>query len=280
MLLPAFFLALSLAVNPEPLTLAEIGTGKAIVFSPDLSVPGNRDFYERLGFLYFDSPDWSTVLDTIGRSPRPIELVILETHGTNGSGLKLQEGKKSNAARSYVSIGGLQERLERAGVSVAVVSACNAGRLFRPEIYSVLRPDPREPLFLPATLGIVHASHDFEPGSSSVQLMRRKQSNLETLMEGRLRELSPEARVAFRTDEGDQFVVSSMLIQILLRDPSLELIGDGWEEKISRADISPAEREALFQRFLRYLDEVAAREAAFAGQQKGQAGNLSLSPAY
>src|SRR3954471_12309820 len=71
--------------------LTELGTGVAIVFSPDLSVPGNCRFYRALGFACFDDADWSHVLDGIHAqnlsSPeRAIRTVILETHGTNGNG--------------------------------------------------------------------------------------------------------------------------------------------------------------------------------------------------
>lgn len=281
MVLPALLLSLALASNPQPGTVGEIGHGKAIIFSPDLVVDGNREFYERLGFLYFDSPDWDSVLDAIRRSPRPIDTVILETHGTNGTGLKLQEGKKPSDARSYISVGALQERLASAGVPYAVISACNAGRLFRPEIYTKLDPDPAEPLFLPATLGIVHASGEFDASKSGVRVYRRKQSNLETLMEGRYAELSEQVRSTLDASEGEKFVVSSMLVQLLLNDPDLELVAEGFATSVSRADLSLAEREALFQEFVSYVNGVRERELITANrgeERKGQARILSLVP--
>ena len=41
---------------------------------------------------------------------RRIGTLILETHGTNGNGLKVQESYEPTAARSYISVGALQER--------------------------------------------------------------------------------------------------------------------------------------------------------------------------
>jgi hypothetical protein len=251
--------------SADPKGLAEIGRGKAIVFSPDLVVTGNRQFYERLGFLYFDSADWNQVIDSLERRAlegEGVDLVIVESHGTNGNGLKLQEGKKGEDARSYIAAGALQERLDRIGVPYALISACNAGRLFRPEIFSVLVPNLDEPLFLPATLGIVHASAGFEPARTKTTLLRRKQSNLETLIEGSVAEFDPAARALLRNGprEGDGFVVSSMLIQLLLGDPELELTAEGYETVVSRDDYSKEERERMFARFLRYVNEVSARE--------------------
>ena len=63
-----------------------------------------------------------------------VETLLVACHGANGNGLKVQASKDVTAARSYVSIGGLKERLERAGVRTCVLTACNAGRLFRPTI--------------------------------------------------------------------------------------------------------------------------------------------------
>ncbi|HET7710671.1 MAG TPA: hypothetical protein VFL80_01950, partial [Thermoanaerobaculia bacterium] len=45
--------------------LADLGRGVAVVFTPDLSVPGNCHFYRALGFACFDDADWTRVLDGI-----------------------------------------------------------------------------------------------------------------------------------------------------------------------------------------------------------------------
>src|SRR5436853_7399479 len=49
----------------ESQRLADIGRGKGVVFSPDFSAPGNREFYEKLGFAYFEDPRWSNVIEQI-----------------------------------------------------------------------------------------------------------------------------------------------------------------------------------------------------------------------
>src|SRR5690348_832250 len=110
----ALLVATGLAANPTDLLLARawpyeryapltgLGTGVAVVFSPDLSVPGNCGFYRALGFACFDDADWTRVLAGIHeqntQSPeRAIRTVILETHGTNGNGLKLQRSHDADA---------------------------------------------------------------------------------------------------------------------------------------------------------------------------------------
>src|SRR5258705_12675318 len=42
--------------------VADVGRGVGIVFSPDLSVPGNCRFYQSLGFACFEDADWDAVL--------------------------------------------------------------------------------------------------------------------------------------------------------------------------------------------------------------------------
>src|SRR5436305_1873818 len=76
--------------------IGDLGRGIGIVFSPDLSVRGNCRFYEAIGFTCFESTDWSRVLDGIRLHnvlypEQAIRTLILETHGTNGNGLKLQQ---------------------------------------------------------------------------------------------------------------------------------------------------------------------------------------------
>jgi hypothetical protein len=108
----------------QPRRLSDIGRGKAVIFSPDFSEPGNRKFYERLGFLYIEDASWQKALNkVIARNywhpENRIETLILETHGTNGNGLKLQAGSLRSAARSYVSVAAVQEKLEGMGVRLA-----------------------------------------------------------------------------------------------------------------------------------------------------------------
>lgn len=247
--------------------LAEIGEGIAVVFSPDLAVAGNREFYESLGFLYIETPSWNEALRELdaGIEAKAIRLAVIETHGTNGHGLKVQLGSEPGGARSYISVGGLQERLGEARIPAAVISACNSGRLYRPGIYEALRPVEDEPLFLPATLGIVDATRNFNRHTSSVLMLRRKESNLETLMEGQLREFAPATRKTL-TEGGrsadSRFIVSTMLLQMLLGDAGLELTSEGYEDRLSGGDFSREEREAIFRRFIQAMNEAALRERA------------------
>ena len=252
--------------------LSELGAGLGIVFSPDLSVPSNCRFYETLGFACFDSADWLEVLSRIHEhnttSPgRRIRTLILETHGTNGHGLKLQTGKDPKDERSYISVGALQEMLEPVGVRYIVISACNSGRLLRPEIYRRLNRDPGDKLFLPATRGIIDATDSFDPRRTNVQIITPETSHIETTLVGGVRELAPATRDVL-TDTAEmrdiklpkQFAVSEMLIKMLLRDPGLRLrAGEAHVEELSREQSTPEDSEKLFDAFVARLNFIAAR---------------------
>ena len=256
-------------------TLSDIGTGIGIVFSPDLSVANNCRFYEALGFACFDSPDWLDILGDIhahnmSNPGRRIRTLILETHGTNGHGLKVQTGKEPNDARSYVSVGALQEMLEPVGVRYIIISACNSGRLLRPEIYLRLNRDPGDKLFLPATRGIIDATDTFDPRRTRVDIITPGNSHIETTLVGSLRELAPGTRTALtaaaklrKVKLPKQFAVSEMLIQMLLRDPQLRLqAGEAsYVEELSKEQTSPEASEQLFDAFVAHLNYVAARDA-------------------
>src|SRR5436309_5850253 len=138
--------------------VSEIGRGVGVVFSPDLSVPDNCRFYESLGFACFQDADWDKILDAVHRHnvlypERRIFTLILETHGTNGNGLKLQASYDPDANRSYISAGALHQRLEPARSYYVIISACNSVRLLRPAIYNQLDPNNADTLFLTATNG-------------------------------------------------------------------------------------------------------------------------------
>lgn len=253
--------------------LSDIGRGKAVIFSPDFAESGNRQFYEKLGFLYIEDASWQKALYQIiaqnyWHPETRIETIFLETHGTNGHGLKLQAGVAPGARRSYISVGALQEKLEGLGVRLCVVGACNAGRLFRPEIYKTLNPRPGDPLFLPPTLGIVNASAKYDPARSKIMVVRRAESEIETTTDGDAFELSAAAREILglarptrdRTLRSLHFVVSNLLIQMLIHDPRLKLTASGYANAKSRSDLSDAESEALFDRFLSFINQVAERE--------------------
>jgi hypothetical protein len=254
--------------------LSGIGRGKAVVFSPDFAESGNRQFYQKLGFLYIEDASWQKALNQIiarnyWHPEDRIETIFLETHGTNGNGLKLQAGVARGARRSYISVAALQEKLEGLRVRLCVIGACNAGRLFRPEIYRALNPRPGDPLFLPATLGIVNASAKYDPTSSKIIVVRRAESEIEATSDGDTSEMSPLARTILGLDQATardrispnlHFVVSNLLIQMLIHDPRLKLTASGYTNAKSRQDLSNAESEILFERFLSYINQVAERE--------------------
>lgn len=250
--------------------LREIGAGVGIVFSPDLSVAGNCRFYTALGFACFESADWLEILSgihthNISHPGRRIRTLILETHGTNGHGLKVQTGKNAKDERSYISVGALQESVEPVGVRHIILSACNSGRLLRPEIYLELNREPGDKLFLPATRGIIDASDLFDPKRNPVTVITPGASQIETTLVGAIRELAPSTRKALEDAAKSsevklpaQFAISEMLIKMLLRDPSLELRTGASVEELSKVQTSPQGSERLFHAFVAHLNYVAA----------------------
>lgn len=273
--------------------VADIGRHKAVIFSPDFAEPGNREVYERLGFLYIEDASWRKALNEIiarnyWHPEDRIETIILETHGTNGHGLKLQAGPSPRAGRSYISIAALHEKLEGLGVRLCVIGACNAGRLFRPEIYKTLNPRPPDRLFLPATLGIINAAKNYDPARSKMIVVRRAESEIETTSGGDTSELSSLTRVMLglarpggpgRVARPLHFAVSNLLIQMLIHDPRLKLTASGYTNEKSRNDLSEDESDGLFQRFLSYIDSVAAREyRIFYGGRLPAASPIAMEP--
>jgi len=252
--------------------LNEIGRRKGIVFSPDLSEPGNRDFFRALGFAYFENPDWHTVLKQIREFNKAhpadrIETLLIQSHGTNGDALKLQNGNQPEAPRSYIAPAALQENLEGSGVRVCLLAACNAGRLFRPENYLTVRADEGNHLFEPATLGIINASADFDSAQSSVTIARRVESHIEVINECHLSEFSPLTRSALLDSSSNaglkpatRIAVPEMLIQLLLKDEQLRLVAWSQEMEKSRAETNDKYRERLITRFLQFVNTVTARE--------------------
>lgn len=250
----------------------EVGRGIGVIFSPDLSVPDNCRFYQSLGFACFQGADWEKVLDDVHRHnvlypERRIFTLILETHGTNGNGLKLQTSYDPDADRSYISAGALQQRLEPEGIYYAIISACNSGRLLRPAIYNQLDPNNGDKLFLPATKGIVNASPDFVAARSAVLLITPQSSHIETTLVGQLVELSPAARRAILTSSKSlgipppkEFAVSDMMTAMLTRDAQFQLTAGSYVDELSRAAAPVDRSEQLFRKFVRYLNAVAAKQ--------------------
>jgi hypothetical protein len=269
--------------------LSDIGRGVGVVFSPDLSVSGNCRFYQTLGFACFQDADWSRVIDQIHQynvthPDRRIYTLVLETHGTNGNGLKLQKSYSPTADRSYISVGALQERLQAEGVFYVIISACNSGRLLRPYIYSELDPYNGDRLFLPATCGIVNASEDFDPTRNAVTIITPQSSHIEMTLVGSVRELAPKTQKAIlasarslRITPPAQFAVSDMMVQMLTRDSRLELAANRYVEELS-GEVKPVDSsEELFKRFVNYVNGIASREKAPATRVTSRAAQPSPS---
>ena len=243
--------------------LKKLGERRAIVFSPDFAASGNRQLYEGLGFVYLESADWRWVLKEIMRVNRSrtdgsIREIFFETHGSNGNGLKLQRSQLRSAPRSYISLGALQEHLAAAGVDRAILGACNTGRLYRPEIYRKLDMSVKDPTVLPATLGVVNASPKFNPSTSSVELIRRTDSRLEQTSEGKYQELPASVRLALGLPASTKpFTVSNMFIQTIIKDDRLQVTSRGYVRMVSKDTESEPDNEAIFQSFLKFLDDLA-----------------------
>jgi hypothetical protein len=256
----------------KTMRVSEIGRGVGVVFSPDLSVPDNCRFYNALGFACFQGSNWEIVLQQIHDHnllypERRIATLVLETHGTNGNGLKLQDSYDPSASRSYISVGALQERLEPEGIYFVVISACNSGRLLRPDIYNALDPNNGDKLFLPATCGIVNASEGFDSLHSPVMIITPSSSHIETTLVGTVKELAPATRKAVLgaakalwIRPPTEFAVSDMMVQMLTRDPNLQLAANRYVDQLSK-EIQPQDRsERNFRRFVTYLNAVTARQ--------------------
>jgi hypothetical protein len=260
--------------------VSEIGRGVGVVFSPDLSVPDNCRFYQSLGFACFQDADWEKVLDDVHRynvlyPERRIFTLVLETHGTNGNGLKLQTSYDPDADRSYIAAGALQQRLEPEGIYYVIISACNSGRLLRPAIYNQLDPNNGDKLFLPATKGIVDASPDFVASRSAVMIITPESSHIETTLVGKLAELSPSARRAVTASAKAlgiappaEFAVSDMMTAMLTRDSQLQLTAGSFVEELNRDTSSVDRSEQLFRKFVRYVNAVAAKQYPPAAKKK------------
>lgn len=258
--------------DTPPAKVSEIGRGIGVVFSPDLSVPGNCRFYQSLGFACFQDSDWSQVLDNIHRHnvlypERRIYTLVLETHGTNGNGLKLQASYSPTAERSYIAVGALQERLEPEGIYYVIISACNSGRLLRPYIRDELDPYNGDRLFLPATCGIINASPGFDGSRSAVTIVTPESSHIETTLVGSIKELSPAARKLITTaakalhiTPPTQLAVSDLMIQMMTRDSRLQLAENQYVEELSPQIAAVSRSEELFKRFVKFVNGVAARE--------------------
>jgi hypothetical protein len=204
-----------------------------------------------------------------------IQTLVLETHGTNGNGLKLQRSYTPTGERSYISVGALQERLEPEGIYYVIISACNSGRLLRPYIYNELDPHNGDRLFLPATCGIVNASPDFDGERSAVMIITPESSHIEMTVVGFLRELAPATRRAITAAARalhiappSRFAVSDMMVQMITRDPQLQLAANHSVDDLSPIEQPVDQSEKLFRRFVTHLNAVASRESAMRVAQR------------
>jgi hypothetical protein len=269
--------------------VGDVGRGVGIVFSPDLSVPGNCRFYQSMGFACFEDADWDTVLSGIRTwnilyPDRAIRTLVLETHGTNGNGLKLQTSYDPTADRSYISVGALQEHVEPDGVKYIIISACNSRRLLRPAIYKTLDPFNGDKLFLPATLGIINASATWDPNRSRIMVATPATSHIEQTLAATVKELSPTTRRALTVsaraqgiEPPNQFAVSEMFMQMLLRSSSLQLSFGESIDQLSR-DMTPDSRgEQLYKAFVKYVNLISARE--YPAKKKAPAVKRAAKPA-
>ena len=144
----------------------------------------------------------------------------------------------------------------------AILGACNTGRLYRPEIYKKLDMAVKDPTVLPATLGVVNASPNFDPSKSPVELIRRIESRLEQTSEGKYHELPESVRRALDlTDLTKPFTVSNMFIQTILGDGRLRVTSAGFVRTVSKETESESDNEAIFQSFLKFLDDLASDRA-------------------
>jgi hypothetical protein len=259
-----FIATAALAAGPaRPSALRTIGRGVAIVFSPDLSLENNCAFYQRLGFVCYASPNWREVVEDIGRrnaSTDAISVVILEAHGTQGNGLKLQASSARNAPRSYAAVGALSERLGAAGVRTCVLAACNSRRLLRPAIHDTL---DRDRLFLPATLGIMNATGR-DAGDARLRFLARADSHIEGVTVARTDELSPSTlrALGLEDEEPMTFVVSDMFVQLVTGDASLDLRDATPVDCLNLITPEDAHAEDLFARFVEHLDRLARLDEA------------------
>lgn len=248
----------------------DLGRGCAIIFTPDIAGKANRAFYEALGFYYIEDTSWQSALNRViaynARHKRaPISRIILEVHGNNGDGLKLQAGKASTANRSYISMAALQELLEGTGVDECIISACNSGRLFRPEIYKKLKKDK----LLPANQGLINASKSFDPEESSVKILRRQESRYEAMTPLYPAEMPRALRKQMgKVNSRAEIQVSDLFLEYMLTDPSLQLVEQGYVKKLSKDDYTSDRSEVLIKRFLAMLNKMSAKPSPVSAKLK------------
>lgn len=236
----------------------------AIVFSPDLAPPSTCQVYEALGFACYRDADWTAVMSSLSRHnsnaapSQRIHTIVIETHSANGNALKLQEGKRPTAARSYASVAALDQHLARSGVRVVIVGACNANRLFRRSVYRSVDSSIFDPLLLPATHPSLSVSD--QPAAAGVSFLTPQVNQIESLTVADVAELTVPTRVALGIERG-RFVISDLLIEVLLQKPGA-LAHASTTEKLSRTVVSRSRGNTLFAEFRTWLGERAEGRTA------------------
>ena len=138
----------------------------------------------------------------------------------------------------------------------------NHSRPFRPQIYRVLNLNVKDHTVLPATRGVINASQGTNLASAPIVFIRRRDSRIEQTSEGHFRELSPAVkRMLGVTNDAEPFVVSNLFMQITLGDKTLQLTSTGYEDRLSNSKEDEPTNEAIFQPFLRLLDQSARSTA-------------------
>lgn len=95
-----------------------------------------------------------------------------------------------------------------------------------------------------------------------MRLLTRADSHIESLSKGSTGQLSGPTLRALDLREGEtmSFVVSDMLVQIMTRDPSLDLRPATPVNQLKLVTPEDAYAKALFERFVAHLDRVAASD--------------------
>lgn len=242
--------------------LFNTGRGTAIVFSPDLAPGDTSVVYSRLGFTVFRDPSWRNVMMAIERLNRRseraarIRVVILECHSSNGNALKLQVGKSAVDARSYASIDALREHLAASGVEVCVITACNAGRLFRPSVVRGIDSTVFDPLLQPATLGVLPITRSGHNHDATTFLIPRS-NNLEAITEIRAPALAAGTRAALGLTSRSSFAVSETLVQLLVERNPTHLVPAAPTDTLSRTALRQERSAELTRAFCTWLDHRA-----------------------
>jgi hypothetical protein len=242
--------------------LGTIGEGTAIIFSPDLAPSSTCAFYSRLGFLCIRDASWASVVSTIDAANRrsgkrpAIRTVIIESHGANGNALKLQDGRREADKRSYASVAALDERLYASGVHTCIINACNAGRLFRPEVYRQLDRWTFDRLLLPATAGWLLPSRAYDRTAPRVAFLIPRLNQLQSLTLANVGELDARTRERLRLDKG-AYVISDTLIQLLTEDDRAAVVPAKATYTLARTSLSAHRGEQLLRAFHAWLSERA-----------------------